>query len=510
MRNSKQFTLKWVLLIALGTVLVGCSMPATTMPSIASTPLQVDKTKSPEPSDLPTLPSTRSSDDLAPLPTSENGVEVDNSQQNSFLYTVQLNDTLGLIAQEFGIEWEDLARYNQLSNPNALEIGQVLLIPGEDSQVYGPETKLIPDSELVFGPAAVYLDVRGFSEAQGGYLAVHRDSAEGKMMDGIDMVIKVATEYSVNPKILLTLLEYASGWVRDSNPRTSTLEFPLGKEDSRRIGLYAQLAWAADQLNEGYYLSKAGINQSWFTQDGSQFGASPSLNAGTVALQGLMADIHNEDEWRRAISSDGFLATYQLLFGYPFDFAIEPQFPDGLTQPSLQLPFEDEVPWVFTGGPHAAWGFYAAQSALDFAPRGDQLGCWMSADWVVAAADGLIIRSDDGAVVQDLDGDGIGQTGWSILYMHMAEYERVAVGTYVEAGERIGHPSCEGGLASASHLHLARRYNGEWIPAYGDLAFNLDGWISVSDGIPYEGWMENGDQLLEACECYDPAFMLER
>jgi hypothetical protein len=35
----------------------------------------------------------------------------------------------------------------------------------------------------------------------------------------------------------------------------------------------------------------------------------------------------------------------------------------------------------------------------------------------------------------------------------------------VKTGDRIGHPSCEGGAANATHVHIARRYNGEWIPA---------------------------------------------
>ena len=37
-------------------------------------------------------------------------------------------------------------------------------------------------------------------------------------------------------------------------------------------------------------------------------------------------------------------------------------------------------------------------------------------------------------MIQDLDGDGVWQTGWSILYMHMDTQDRVSVGTYVEAG----------------------------------------------------------------------------
>jgi hypothetical protein len=147
---------------------------------------------------------------------------------------------------------------------------------------------------------------------------------------------------------------------------------------------------------------------------------------------------------------------------------------------------------------------------LDFVARGEQIGCNMSPDWVVAVADGLIVRSEDGAVVQDLDGDGYEQTGWTVLYMHMASYQRVEAGTTVQAGERIGHPSCEGGVSNASHLHLARRYNGAWIAAFGELPFVMDGWTATSSGALYDGTMQKDGLSVEACECRNPENMLQR
>ncbi len=97
-------------------------------------------------------------------------------------------------------------------------------------------------------------------------------------------------------------------------------------------------------------------------------------------------------------------------------------------------------------------------------------------------ADGVIVRSEFGEVVQDLDGDGDERTGWTLLYMHIGTSGRVPVGKKLKAGEFIGHPSCEGGVSNGTHTHVARRYNGEWIPADGSLPFNLDGWISEGAG----------------------------
>jgi murein DD-endopeptidase MepM/ murein hydrolase activator NlpD len=94
--------------------------------------------------------------------------------------------------------------------------------------------------------------------------------------------------------------------------------------------------------------------------------------------------------------------------------------------------------------------------------------------------------------------------------MHTESRDRVAVGAYVRAGERIGHPSCEGGFATGTHLHIARRYNGEWIPADGPIPFVLDGWVSVGTGQLYDGFMQRDGQSVEACECQEPEHTLQR
>jgi len=103
-------------------------------------------------------------------------------------------------------------------------------------------------------------------------------------------------------------------------------------------------------------------------------------------------------------------------------------------------------------------------------------------------------------VIQDLDNDGYEQTGWNILYMHIASQDRVQPGDYLFAGQPIGHPSCEGGVSNATHLHLARKYNGEWIPADGNNPFILDGWVSSGDGVEYFGYLTQGTTVLSAEE----------
>jgi murein DD-endopeptidase MepM/ murein hydrolase activator NlpD len=504
---------KFLISFALICSIMACNFPTTQLESDQAVPTLIqnlDSTPVGAAVPPPTLPPTRDPNEpiVSPTPDSPHGQPTLRSEAAE--YTVQPNDILSSIADRFGVTVEELVAANQLINPDQLEVGQVLIIPAQAPESLGPNFKIVPDSELVNGPFALYFDVGDFVDKQPGYLRQHREEVDLEFLTGAQIIQRVATEYSVNPKLLLALLEYQSGWLSDANPKTSSLDFPMGQADAWRQGLYRQLSWAADNLNKGYYDWKAGLALGWRTADGAFVPADPSINAGTAGVQYLLAKLYPLDQWRQIVGQDGFVATYTRLFGYPFDFAIDPLVPAGIGQPSMQLPFEPGVPWVFSGGPHGGWGDGSAWAALDFAPRGEMLGCNESTDWDVAVADGLIVRSENGAVVEDLDGDGYEQTGWTVLYMHVSQNGRVQVGQTVHAGDRIGHPSCEGGVATATHLHIARRYNGEWIPASGALPFVMDGWVSVSEGIIYDGQLEKDGQSVEACECRDPANMLQR
>jgi hypothetical protein len=114
---------------------------------------------------------------------------------------------------------------------------------------------------------------------------------------------------------------------------------------------------------------------------------------------------------------------------------------------------------------------------------------------------GLVVRSEFGSVLLDLDGDGREATGWVILYLHIAEKERVKAGTFVETGDRMGHPSCEGGVATGTHVHVARKYNGEWIPADSLIPFDLSGWVAHQGKGEYFGTLTRDGVTIEACTC---------
>ena len=422
-------------------------------------------------------------------------------------YTVQAGDSLGMIAEHFSIPLDELTQANQLANPDHLEVGQVLTIPVTTPQAPGSDFKIIPDSELVYSPAAADFDVAAFLATQKGYINTVTDAAEDTTMAAAQLVNWVAQDYSVNPRLLLAVVEYQSGWLTHSDPTSH--DYPVGLIPGK-AGLYKQLAWAADNLNRGYYLWRAGAIANWVLLDGSIIPIAPTLNAGTAGVQFMFAQLMDKAHWEQAISAQGLSATYETFFGSPFDYALDPLLPANLSQPPMQLPFEPGVAWSFTGGPHGGWGSGSGWAALDFGPPGDTYGCFSSDAWDVAVAAGVIVRSEKGRVVEAFNGSSMKDGGWTVLYMHVEDRDRVALGAQVKAGDHIGHPSCTGGVADATHLHLVRRYNGEWIPADGSLPFNLEGWISSGGGQEYDGYLKRNAETLEAFNGREPQNQIQR
>jgi LasA protease len=490
-------------------LLTGCVKPSNNVhpwPTVSglsatSVPSNDSPTNAPE----SFLPPTRipGSPILTPTPDAPHNLPTQRSGEEQ--YTVQRGDTLGTIAQRYGLDLNTLIAANKIENPDILEVGITLTIPAAPPLPPGPSFKIIPDSELVYGPASATLNISKFIQEKAGYLNHYTDEVDGISLNGAQIIEKVAQEYSVNPRLLLAILDYQSGWVTKTDPPDSTREFPIGYIQTNYKGLYRQLSWAASNLNRGYYLWKVGGISGWILADGNFVPPAPTLNPGTSGVQQFFSLLYGQSDWNRAVGEEGLFKTYQSFFGYPFDLAIEPVLPENLAQPAMQLPFETGTVWSFTGGPHAGWGPGSAWAAIDFAPPGDALGCVASNAWVVAVADGIIIRAQNGEVVEDINdpangkpADGLEQTGWTVLYMHIATHERIMPKTQVKAGDHIGHPSCEGGVSNGTHTHLARRYNGEWISADGALPFNLDGWISKGNGTEYDGWLVRGDQSVEA------------
>ncbi len=436
--------------------------------------------------------------EVAPVPTVTPTEEIINT--TPVLYYTQAGDTLPLVAVRFGVQPEEISSPEEIPERSLFDPGQVLVIPNRLANTTSSQ-HLMPDSEVVYSPSALDFDVKSFVDQSGGYLSGYSQYlATTGITNGADVIQRIATENSINPRLLLALLEYQSGWVYGSEPAGS-LDYPLGRVVKRDEGLYKQLAWAVNQLSIGYYGWREGRLTEIEFNDGITARLAPDLNAGTAALQYYFAQFYDSEQWIAALDMEsGFPALYEAMFGSPWvrALSVEPLYPPDLVQPPLILPFMINQIWSFSGGPHGAWARVGAWAALDFAPGSLEPGCFDTDVYTVAAASGLVARSENGVVTIDLDGDGREQTGWVLMYLHIAKKDRVPVGTWVDRGDFLGHPSCEGGFSTGTHIHFARKYNGEWIMADGPLPFVLSGWMVYAGDEAYEGTLTRGDRIVPA------------
>jgi murein DD-endopeptidase MepM/ murein hydrolase activator NlpD len=134
----------------------------------------------------------------------------------------------------------------------------------------------------------------------------------------------------------------------------------------------------------------------------------------------------------------------------------------------FQLPFPIGEAWSFNGvhGPQ--------NEAIDFSV-GRPWPRWKSdtsAFWVVAAAPGIVRKTAScGLEIDHAD-------GWTTVYYHLEHIVRDS--GPVQANERLANiantpreAACDGGYATAPHLHFALKHNGEFVPLNG---LALSGW----------------------------------
>jgi lipoprotein NlpD len=153
--NSDVMATKWttrLLVAVMGVALVACASRGGRAPiedrPVTGVPGAVAKPVSPSPS--------------------KPAVKVESASRPSH-YTVKPGDTLSLIAREWGVAWQELARWNGLENPNQIEVGQSLRLtapaPGMVVQEGGPVNPPTAQPASSSGSRPVASVVTGGAEA---------------------------------------------------------------------------------------------------------------------------------------------------------------------------------------------------------------------------------------------------------------------------------------------------------------------------------------------------------
>ena len=158
-----------------------------------------------------------------------------------------------------------------------------------------PLPAILSDGQFVYGPNVGSFETRQFLEAQTGML---RDYGE--------LVECQAQYYSINPKVLLTIIEMQSGLVTEPRSSPEAIRFAVQYRDAE--GLQSQIAWLAEELYRQFYWhlyvyepgqKQIGSDLEFVFQDGITVKTSGSLNAATYALQATLAQVSTYERWQR-------------------------------------------------------------------------------------------------------------------------------------------------------------------------------------------------------------------
>lgn len=440
-----------------------------------------------------------STPDAAVQPTPPVVVAPEIDEDLYHVYTAQSGDTLPIVAIHFGVSPLQITSPVEIPAFGLIPPGQYLVIPKTPAnQVL---TNLImPDSAVIDSPCADDFNISAYVQEAGGYLSRFSQSVAGERISGADVVKRVADNQSINPRLLLAILEYRAGIVYGST-EPADIYHPLKLNNEFFKGLYQELSLVARMINAGYYGWRYGGLAELTFKDDVTTPVAPNLNAGSVGIQNLFANLYTSAEWEQRLAGDeGFIQLYLQMFGdfMPCAMQIEPLLTDRVVQPQLELPFAEGEVWAFTAGPHYSWVEGTPHGALDFAPNIKDAGCIVSPLYARAPAPGVVTRSDNSVVMLTLVDANQQPNGWEILFMHIATQDRVALGTRLNVNDPIGHPSCEGGSSTGTHVHIARKYKGEWISTSGPLPFVMSGWTALPGETIYKGTLVKDDLVITA------------
>ena len=504
--THKPLSIFFLVIFLIPILLAGCYMPQALPVSLPrSKQRQTEVAGILNPPQLQTPQTTLTPTPDLPIPEPE--ITPQSTLAGDYNYLTQQGDTLAALAKRFDVPLEAIQASGDLHPLGLLPIGLPLKIPSDLSDVLRFSSPILPDSEVTYGPTVNGFDAQAYAESAGGYLAAHTEKVHDQVMTGPEIVQAVAIESSTNPRLLLAFLEYRSGWVLGDPPGAKKDLFPIGY-GAADSGLYNELIITAKLLAQGFYGWRDGSHTTLTFVGGKQARLSPQLNAGSTALMHLFAALYDQTAWESALfGTDSFLLFYQDMFGDPWLRAAEgePYLLSTTQEPTLTLPFDIGEEWRLTGGPHITWQTGTPWGALDFAPISGEDHCVVSTYWVTASAPGLVVRSHRNVVAIDLDGDGDEGTGWVLIYMHIADADRVEFGTWLERDDPLGHPSCEGGTSSGTHVHFARKFNGEWLSVEDPLPLVLSGWRAYAGESRYVGTLQKGERIVTSRpnELYD-------
>ncbi|KPH63226.1 M23 family metallopeptidase [Pseudoalteromonas porphyrae] len=283
-----------------------------------------------------------------------------------------------------------------------------------------------------------------------------------------ELILHWAGYASINPKIILALIEQQSGLLSNLD---ADINKPLrGLSDKQ--GFDAQIEDVVTKLAQRFYAYKQWQDVQSTGIEITRNASISSSTAATAALVSVLAKRSkltlDKDEVSNSKSAiTVFLTTFDSLF------------PDSYAQ--LQTPsihavqnndtrlaaasFSMNLPWPsgywYSGGAHSNTGSGYPYSSLDF---NNGSGGWGSNTPYVQAAHGGTVTRFSSCNIRVTH-----SSGYSTSYYHMSNLQYNS-GDYVQPGAWLGRYAnskgqalCEGGQSSGPHVHFTLLYNGQQV-----------------------------------------------
>ena len=356
------------------------------------------------------------------------------------------------------------------------------------------EAPLLADGQFVWGPNVGDFDVRAF--------LIERDSP---LADYSGSVVSWAGYTSVNPQVLLTLLELRHGLVTAIPPGADRAQVDgWAEQDSMDLAsaFYDFLyTWGSRRPQGEREPSGSPVVA---LADGGAVEISRQTNAGTYAIAAALAKTGEQATWSAQISPAGggsFAAVFDSFFPDTDRLEDSNQINPADLPPDdfFQLPFPLGATWSFNG-PHN-WNGGSdppPYSSMDFSSTWPHDPPFPLHHAVAAAGGtGTILSpnpffSDQPCWVR-IDHGG----GWTSSYYHMRNLGPPGdLGSLARNGAlgTIGEEICNGGYASGAHVHFSLLYDGAYVDLEG---IKLSGWTVHVGPTPYtSGSLERDGQTL--------------
>jgi murein DD-endopeptidase MepM/ murein hydrolase activator NlpD len=385
--------------------------------------------------------------------------------QDAGTYTVAPGDTLGAIANRFGVTIADLVAFNGIADPNLLAVGQVLAIPGSSSTAIAATGTGGTGAVAYTGPTGSVRARPGdtiarlaarYSQDPGIVAALNNADPSARLFPGQPVSLPADAAPSqpalyfgaiTNVEVTPNVVQGRTGhvYVEAARPLAVTATFmgaplvfsPIHPDGLRQFALIpidALLEPGVYDLVLSYTTARGlPVSRTWqITVDDGGYESQQIVVSDDKAAQMTPDAINAEREKVVGIWSQ---VSPILLWGGPFVRPIDPQYP-------TTSPFGTRRAYSVAdiGNFHAGQDFGAPEGVLVTAP----------AAGTVVMAEPVTVRGN--AVILD-HGRGIFSGYW-----HLSEI-KVAVGQQVAAGDVLGIVG-NTGLSTGAHLHWELRVNG--------------------------------------------------